>query len=213
MSCPAGKFITLEGVEGVGKSTNLEFVRTRLEQAGKEVVVTREPGGTPLAEAIRELVLRRWNEPVPLDCELLLMFAARAAHLNNLIKPALARGAWVICDRFTDATYAYQGAGRGSPTPRIAVLEDWVQGELRPDLTLLLDATVETARARMLSRNDGENSGDRFEAEGADFFERIRQAYLQMAREQPERIKVIDASRPLASVQSEIDLALSGLLR
>ncbi len=208
----AGKLITLEGVEGVGKSTNLQFVRKRLERAGKQVVVTREPGGTPLAEAIRELVLRPWEETVPLDCELLLMFAARAAHLENLIKPALAGGSWVVCDRFTDATYAYQGTGRGAPMARIEALEEWVQGELRPHLTLLLDAPVETASERLQSRVDGGVPEDRFEAEEAGFFEKIRQGYLRLAREQPHRIKVIDASLTLESVRNQIDEALGSLL-
>ena len=161
-----GRFITLEGSEGSGKSTNLNYIHQRLQQAGLEVILTREPGGTPLAEKIRELLLDKQNTAMVSDTELLLMFAARAQHLNELIIPALEQGKWVLCDRFTDATYAYQGAGRGIAHDRIAQLETWVQGELRPDLTFFLDLPVAQGLARAGERAEL----DRFEREEIDFF-------------------------------------------
>ena len=196
MSIYTGKFITLEGGEGAGKSTQLSVIKSEIEQAGIEVVVTREPGGTPRAEAIRNLLLARDAEPMPESCELLLMFAARATHLHNLIVPALQRGAWVLCDRFTDASYAYQGYGRGLSLEQIKNLEHWVQQDIRPDLTLLLDVSVEVAmqRARLRNQAKGLGEGDRFEIEQSAFFERVRHGYLQRAQAEPNRFKVVDAS-------------------
>ena len=198
-----GKFITIEGSEGMGKTTQIAALRDSLVERGLEVIVTREPGGTPRAEQIRELLLTPTDEPMPMTCELLLMFAARATHIENLIRPALERGAWVVCDRFTDATYAYQGDGRGVRREEIANLERFVQAELRPDLTLLLDAPIEIGVARVAAR-DGEGKRDRFEQERQDFFERVRSAYLERARAQPGRFAVIDATADRESVQQAI---------
>lgn len=203
-----GKFITIEGTEGVGKSTNLAYVHEWLIQRGLEVVVTREPGGTPLAEEIRALLLAKRDEPVDETAELLLVFAARAQHLQQVIKPALARGAWVLCDRFTDATYAYQGGGRGLDVATIAQLEQLVQGDLRPDLTLVLDIDVELGLQRARQRAEL----DRFESEAVAFFERVREAYRALAHAAPARYAVVDASQPLAAVQQDIDRVLSRLL-
>jgi dTMP kinase len=197
-----GKFITIEGSEGVGKTTQIAALRDSLQERGLEVVVTREPGGTPRAERIRELLLTPTDEPMPMTCELLLMFAARATHIENLIRPALERGAWVVCDRFTDATYAYQGDGRGVRREEIANLERYVQAELRPDLTLLLDAPIEIGAARAAARDGG--TGDRFAQERQDFFERVRNSYLERARNQPGRFAVIDATADRESVQHAI---------
>lgn len=205
-----GRFITLEGGEGVGKSSNLEFIRRRLERAGKSVVVTREPGGTALGEQIRVLLLDHRRDGMSVDAELLLMFAARAEHLAQVIRPALEAGKWVLCDRFTDATYAYQGGGRGIAETRIADLETWVQGSLRPDLTLLLDATVAVGLARAGRR---EEAADRFEREQAAFFERVRRTYLQMAERFPERYRVIDAGQSLAAVQEQLSRELDNFLQ
>jgi dTMP kinase len=199
-----GRFITLEGSEGVGKSTNLEFVHQRLLAAGKRVIVTREPGGTGIGEQIRALLLDPDNKAMGSDCELLLMFAARAQHLQEVILPAIARGDWVLCDRFTDATYAYQGGGRGIDAQRIAGLEAWVQGALRPDLTLLLDIPVAIGLARAGERG----ALDRFEREQLAFFERVRQSYLDQAAAQPQRYRVIDAAQPLDAVQARIATVL-----
>lgn len=202
-----GRFITLEGSEGVGKSTNLARVVAWLEARGLEVVQTREPGGTPRAEAVRELLLDPdGEEPLDADAELLLVFAARAQHLARVIRPALARGAWVVCDRFTDATFAYQGAGRGIAPARIAELERFVQRGLTPDLTLLLDMPVEAARERIAARG---GAPDRFERERGEFFAAVRQAYLARAAAAPERIAVVDASRPLAAVGTQIEAILA----
>jgi len=196
-----GRFITLEGGEGVGKSSNMAFIRDHLEAAGKTVLVTREPGGTPLGEEIRTLLLDHRQDGMSADTELLMMFAARAQHLAEVILPALAEGRWVLCDRFTDATYAYQGGGRGIPEQRIASLEQWVQAELRPDLTLLLDAPVAVGMARARGRT---GSADRFEREETAFFERVRRNYLEQAEHSPERDRVIDAAQPLAVVQDKL---------
>lgn len=204
-----GKFITIEGGEGVGKTTNLEYVHGFLREAGKDVCVTREPGGTALAEDIRKLLLDPANKGMRDDTELLLMFAARAEHLGKLIKPALAAGTWVLCDRFTDATYAYQGGGRGLSVARIRQLEDWVQGSLRPDLTLLLDIPVELG----LQRANDRGSLDRFERESIAFFERVRESYLDQARAAPDRYRVIDASPSLEEVQARIAQALQEILQ
>jgi dTMP kinase len=193
-------FITVEGIEGVGKSTNMEYIREQLQAAGRDILVTREPGGTALAEAIRGLLLDPAYTGMDMLCELQLVFAARAEHLARLIRPALAAGQWVLCDRFTDATYAYQGGGRGIDTAIIARLEDLVQGGFRPDLTLLLDVPVATGLARASQRG----ALDRFEREQAAFFERVRQAYLEQARRHPGRYRVIDASLPLQAVQQLI---------
>lgn len=195
-----GRFITLEGSEGSGKSTNLAFIHSYLQQSGIDVVLTREPGGTPLGEAIRELLLDHRNNEMASDTELLLMFAARAQHLHERILPALEAGRWVLCDRFTDATYAYQGAGRGIAEERIALLEEWVQGALRPDLTLFLDLPV----AQGLARAGERSAPDRFELEQLDFFERVRQGYLEQAARAPERYRIVDASQPLEAVQSRL---------
>jgi dTMP kinase len=201
-----GKFITLEGGEGAGKSTQVDAVRAELTAAGLEVVVTREPGGTPRAEKIRELLLARSDEAMPESCELLLMFAARATHLHNLVLPSLKRGAWVVCDRFTDASYAYQGYGRGQSLQHIAQLEQWVQQGLQPDLTLLLDAPVELAMQRARQRNlaQGQGSGDRFEVEQNAFFERVRQGYLERAQNDRKRFRIVDASQSLADVTNQV---------
>lgn len=196
----SGLFITLEGPEGAGKSTNRDYIAARLREAGKDVQLTREPGGTPLAERIRELLLAPSGEPMAVDTELLLMFAARAQHIEQVIRPALARGAVVLCDRFTDATYAYQGGGRGVPMARIAQLEAFVQGGLRPDLTLVFDLPVEVGLARAAARG----RLDRFEQEARSFFEAVRQAYLARAEADPLRYQVIDASLPLAEVQARL---------
>lgn len=203
-----GRFITVEGGEGVGKTTNLDYIRCALERAGKTVRVTREPGGTPLGERIRELLLDPTHQGMAADCELLLVFAARAQHLTKVIEPALATGEWVLCDRFTDATYAYQGGGRGLPRRQIEALEQLVQGDLRPDLTLLLDVPVDIGLARAEARS----ALDRFEREEAAFFERVRAAYLERAAAAPQRYAVIDAGRPLSEVQDQIDHALSVIL-
>ncbi|MCY1277869.1 Thymidylate kinase [compost metagenome] len=203
-----GLFVTLEGPEGAGKSTNREYLAARLREKGVDVVLTREPGGTPLAERVRELLLAPSDEPMAADTELLLMFAARAQHIAQVIRPALARGAVVLCDRFTDATYAYQGGGRGLPVERIAELERFVLGDLRPDLTLLFDLPVEVGLARAAARG----RLDRFEQEGRAFFEAVRQTYLQRARADTARYRVIDATRPLDAVQAELDELLPALL-
>lgn len=196
----SGKFITVEGIEGVGKTTNISFIQQTLQAAGHEVVLTREPGGTPLAEAIRALLLDPHYTGMDPVCELQLMFAARAEHLARVIRPALEQGQWVLCDRFTDATYAYQGGGRGIDTAIIARLEKLVQGDFRPHLTLLLDVPVEVGLARAGDRSDP----DRFEQEQVEFFERVRQAYLEMAAAESQRYRVIDAARPLDAVQQQL---------
>ncbi len=207
-----GLFITLEGGEGAGKSTQMTFVQQRLQDGlqavGKNLQVTREPGGTALGEQIRELLLDHRQTVMDSDTELLLMFAARAQHLVELIRPTLAAGDWVLCDRFTDATYAYQGGGRGIALKRIAALEDWVQGELRPDLTLLLDLPVEVGMARAGTRGEL----DRFEREQQVFFERVRQTYRERAVAEPARYRIIDAAQNIEQVQAQIDRALTPLL-
>lgn len=195
-----GQFITFEGTEGVGKSTQLANAADALRSLGVDVVVTREPGGTPMAEAIRELLLAPRDEPVDETTELLLMFAARAQHLNTRILPALEQGQWVLCDRFTDATFAYQGGGRGVSRERIALLENLVQGELRPDHIILLDAPVETGMKR--ARKRGEL--DRFEQEAVSFFQRIRDTYLDRAQADPARYSVVDAGASIEQVSASI---------
>ncbi|UYP83993.1 dTMP kinase [Pseudomonas asiatica] len=204
----SGLFITLEGPEGAGKSTNRDYLAARLCEQGLDVVLTREPGGTPLAEKVRELLLAPSDESMAVDTELLLVFAARAQHLAQVIRPALARGAVVLCDRFTDATYAYQGGGRGLPVERIAILEQFVQGDLRPELTLVFDLPVEVGLARAAARG----RLDRFEQEGQAFFEAVRQAYLQRAGREPQRYTLLDAAQPLEAVQRSIDALLPGIV-
>ena len=203
-----GRFITVEGTEGVGKSTNIDFLCRLLKKRGIEVVLTREPGGTPLAEELRELLLTPREEKVSQDTELLLMFAARAQHLENVIRPALERGAWVISDRFTDATFAYQGGGRGVSFTNIECLESLVQHGLRPDLTLLLDLPVEIGLQRASARSEP----DRFEREKLAFFERVRGAYLQRAGAEPERFAVINAELSIQDVQQQIETAIDRFL-
>lgn len=195
-----GRFITLEGTEGVGKSTHLRFIENWLMDRGREVVVTREPGGTRAGEAIRSVLLGVDDQALSDQAELLLLFAARAEHLDKLIRPALERGSWVLCDRFTDATYAYQGGGRGMEERRIEYLEHWIQRGLKPDLTFLLDAPVEIGIARARKRG----VPDRIETESLDFFERIRNAYLKLAHRFTDRIRVIDAAQPIEAVQAAI---------
>jgi dTMP kinase len=195
-----GKFITIEGIEGVGKSTNMRFLADLIESAGYAVVCTREPGGTPMAEAIRELLLEHGHEPVPDIAELLLFFAARSLHVHNRIRPAIERGDWVICDRFTDASRAYQGSGRGLDPAMIDSLASRVQQGLEPDLTILLDAPAEIGMARAGARG----STDRLESEQLSFYRRVRDGYLRLASAEPQRICVIDATRPIAEVQAAI---------
>jgi dTMP kinase len=195
-----GLFITVEGGEGVGKSTNMAFLQSHLAGHGVQLEVTREPGGTSLGEDIRRLLLAPRAEPMNPMSELLMVIAARAQHISERIEPALAAGRWVLCDRFTDATYAYQSGGRGLDAAAVRVLENLVQGVLRPDYTLLLDAPVSTGLAR--ARDRGEF--DRFEQEQAEFFERVRSTYLQLAEESAGRFRVIDAGQPLEAVQSQL---------
>lgn len=200
------RFITLEGGEGVGKTTNLAFIENHLVQNGVDFIRTREPGGTPLGESIRALLLHEGG--MDARTELLLVFAARAQHVREVIEPALAAGRWVVCDRFTDASYAYQGGGRQLEMSDITWLEHWIQQGLRPDLTLLLDAPVAVGLARASRRGPA----DRIEAEDHAFFERVRQAYLNRALKAPERIRVVDASQTLEQVQSALAFHLDTLI-
>ena len=202
-------FISLEGGEGAGKSTNLAFAQHYLQRAGREVLVTREPGGTELGERVRDILLHRRELQISPATELLLMFAARAEHIAKIIAPALAAGKVVLCDRFTDASYAYQGGGRGIPDERIGVLENWVQGDLRPDLTLLFDLAVEAGRQRAGQRSEP----DRFERENNEFFARVRAAYLARASREPQRVRVIDAGQSLEQVQQQIAVVLQEVVR
>jgi len=201
----AGRFITVEGSEGAGKTTQLAFMRDFLERQGYPVTLTREPGGTGLGEELRSLLLTHRDDGMALTTETLLMFAARAEHLERVIRPALAAGQWVLCDRFTDATYAYQGGGRGLPTAQIAILENWVQGDLRPDLTLLLDVPVAMGLARAGKRS----MADRFEQETVAFFERVRTVYLDRAGQAPERYRIIDAAQPVEKVRAAVEHLLT----
>jgi dTMP kinase len=196
-----GKFITVEGIEGVGKSTNMAHLARAIEERGYSVLTTREPGGTPMAERIRELVAEHGDESMPDIAELLLVFASRALHVNNVIQPALAAGTWVICDRFTDSSRAYQGAGRGLPQDDINLLAEWVHGDLRPNLTILLDAPVETGIGRAGQRSDP----DRFEIEHSEFFVRVRECYLELAEAEPDRFVIVDATQDRDSVQATIE--------
>ncbi len=192
-----GKFITLEGIDGAGKSTHVRGMADFLRARGKDTVVTREPGGTPLGEKLRAILL---SQAMDIDTEALLMFAARREHIAQVIAPALAAGNWVVSERFTDATYAYQGAGRGMAADRIAALEHWVHGGLQPDLTLVFDAPVEVALARL-----ARDRGDRFELESGAFFERVRAAYLARAAAEPRRMRVVQSGRSLPEVKKDVE--------
>jgi len=203
-----GRFITLEGIEGVGKSTQARALADVLRSAGYDVLATREPGGTPVADRIRALLLDPDGNGPAVDTETLLVFAARAEHLATRVRPALAAGHWVVCDRFTDATYAYQGGGRGIPNERIATLEQWVHADLVPDRTILLDAPVDTALARARGRAEA----DRFEREAAAFFERARATYLARAQAEPERFRIVDACAEPETVRARVIAAVSDLL-
>ncbi len=203
-----GKFITLEGIEGVGKTTNLRFLVEYLHEQGIPVLATREPGGTPLADEIRHFLLSHYEEKIHPDTELLLMFAARAQHVNRIIKPALEAGKWVVCDRFTDASYAYQGAGRGIEAERIAALENWTLGNLRPHLTLLLNAPLDIALERVRQRKQL----DRIESEATDFFARVQNCYLERATAEPARIHIVDTHRDLSEIQLDIQQSIEKLI-
>ena len=204
-----GKFITIEGIEGAGKSTQLSFIQQYLAEKNQALLVTREPGGTKLGEQIRELLLTPRPQGMAVDTELLLMFAARAEHIEQVIIPAVKQGTWVLSDRFTDATFAYQGGGRGISQQRITDIADWTLKGLQPDLTLLFDLPVEVGQQRVLSRNEGV---DRFEQEKVDFFQRIRECYLERAQQQPQRIKVIDSHKSIAEIQTQLCFILDKLL-
>jgi dTMP kinase len=201
-----GRFITIEGIDGAGKSSQIGFLVGRLRGAGLEVVSTREPGGTALGEKLRELLL---HEPMNLETEALLMFAARREHIAQVIAPALARGAWVVCDRFTDATFAYQGGGRGLAWWKIETLEDWVHGDLRPDLTLMFDLAPEVAAGRLARAG---NAPDKFEREQAAFFARVRTAYLERAAADPTRVRVVDADRSPEAIRAAVEAIVTPLL-
>ena len=198
-----GKFITLEGIDGAGKSSHLAWIAERLRQTGRDVVVTREPGGTPLGEKLREILLR---DSMDAGSETLLLFAARQAHLAQVVRPALARGAWVVSDRFTGATFAYQGGGRGFPLDKLRILEAWVQEGLQPDLTLYFDVPVSTGQARL---KKAQGTPDRFEREDAAFHERVRAAYLERAGQFPQRFRVIDASKSVGEVKVKLENILT----
>ena len=200
-----GRFITVEGIDGAGKSSHIEWLREYLTAAGESVVVTREPGGTPLGESLRTMLL---NEPMSPQTEMMLMFAARAEHLATVIRPALDKGAWVISDRFSDATYAYQVGGRGVPESKFTALESWVQEGLQPDRTLLFDVSVATAQARLHDTR----ILDRFEREASDFHQRVRDAYHQLAAQYPERIRLVASDVPMDEVRAQILVALADLL-
>ena len=204
----SGVFITFEGVEGGGKTTNINFIVKELQAVGVKVLLTREPGGTKVSEAIREILLSKDLPSMHQDTELLLMFAARAEHLHNKILPALEQGTWVLCDRFTDASYAYQGGGRGIAMDRIATLENWVQGDCRPDYTFLFDLNAETGLSRVRSRGET----DRIEQENIDFFNRIRAKYLEMAEQYSHRYRIIDAQVVLPQVQQQVSSVLNDIL-
>lgn len=199
-----GKFITLEGVDGAGKSTHTPFILSLLESRGVEVVSTREPGGTPLGERLREILLR---QPMHPQTETMLMFAARHEHLMQVIEPALARGAWILSDRFTDATFAYQCGGRGVPKEKVTLLEQWVQGALQPDLTLLFDVPVEISAQRLAGARDP----DKFERENKDFFNRIRETYLARAQADPARFRIINANRSIEEIRNSLEEIILGI--
>ena len=203
-----GKFITIEGIEGVGNSSHMGRRVEHIEAHGHRVLISREPGGTPTAELIRDVVLGHTEEIIPDIAELLLMFAARSLLVENVIRPALSAGTWVVCDRFVDASRAYQGGGRGIPMQQINELADWVLGDLRPDLTILLDAPVEVG----MSRADSRGSPDRLDVERADFYTRVRASYLQLAESEPERFVIVDAAGSLAEVGASIDAIAAMIL-
>jgi dTMP kinase len=200
----SGRFVTFEGIDGAGKSTHIEWFAQRVRARGTEVIVTREPGGTPLAERLRALLL---SEPMSVDTETLLMFAARREHLEQLIRPALSRGAWVVCDRFTDSTYAYQGAGRGVPTARIAELERWVHGDLQPHRTYLFDLPAELAA----QRRAGARAADRFEGEDVAFFERVRRGYRARVDSAPGRFLVLDSREPIEHIRKQLEESIASI--
>ncbi len=201
-----GQFITLDGIDGAGKSTHLAFMQQWFKNQGIEAIFSREPGGTPVGEALRGLLLDP-DTKASLNTETLMMFAARMQHIEDVIEPALAAGKWVISDRFTDATFAYQGGGRGVPLARIQILEDWVQQGLQPDLTLLLDVSLSVSEERLARTREK----DRFEQEARDFFERTRNVYLDRAHAHPDRYVVLDSSQPIETVQMQINAALTTL--
>jgi len=203
-----GLFITFEGVEGAGKTTNIEFIAEQIKKTGQDIVLTREPGGTKIGEAVREILLSKDLPEMHHDTELLLMFAARAEHVQRVILPALKEGKWVLCDRFTDASYAYQGGGRGIDIARIAALENWVQDDLRPDMTFLFDLDADTGMARVRSRGET----DRFEQQHIDFFNKVRDQYLAMAQAAPNRYRIINAQYDLETVQKQITAILADLM-
>ncbi len=204
-----GKFISVEGIEGVGKSTNIDVVVRRIEAAGHKVLTTREPGGTPFAEDIRDILMNRNDEPIPEIAEVLLMFAARSFNVNNVIVPALEAGTWVVCDRFTDSSRAYQSGGRGIPMETIDRIADWVHGDTWPDVTILLDAPVEVGMERAGRRS----APDRFEQELHDFFQRVRECYLQIAAREPDRFVIIDTTRTIDEVSSDVANLIDEILR
>ena len=195
-----GRLITLEGIEGAGKSSHMQFIAEKLQQADKEILLTREPGGTTLGEGIRDLLLKKNEEAIFGETELLLMFAARAQHVQQIILPAMTKGKVVVCDRFTDSSYAYQGGGRGISIEKINQLESWVLSGFKPDLTLLLDLSVETGLSRAKARGEA----DRFEIETVNFFQNARDTYLEIAQAEPDRVKIINAEQQLEAVQSSI---------
>jgi dTMP kinase len=203
-----GRFITLEGVDGAGKSTHAKWLAEAIAAAGHRVTATREPGGTPLGEQLRELLL---HVPMTHDTEALLMFAARREHVEQVIRPALARGDWVVCDRYTDATYAYQGGGHGVARDAIAELERFVHADCQPDLTILFDVPLAVSRERLLRAQAGGRALDKFENEKQEFFERVRAAYLERAAAEPCRFRVVDSSRPLAEVRALLSAVLVAL--
>ncbi len=205
---PRGRFITLEGIDGAGKSTHVSWLVERVAQMGRTPVATREPGGTPLGEALRELLLR---EPMTHDSEAMLMFAARREHLDRVIRPALARGDWVVCDRFTDATFAYQGGGHGVSFDAIAALERWVHGDCQPDLTVLFDVPIGVSRERLDRARAEGRTLDKFEREANAFFERVRRTYHDRAKADPRRFRVVDSTQPVVAVRAELAGHLSAL--
>jgi dTMP kinase len=203
-----GKFITVEGIEGAGKSTIVQFIKQQFDTAKIPCTLTREPGGTPIAESIRQVLLGQHDEMMSPDTELLLMFAGRAQHISQVILPALQRNQWVLCDRFTDASFAYQGGGRGVPLSHIRELAAWVQGDLLPDVTILLDLPVETGFSRITSRG----ALDRIESEGKDFFERVRERYLIRSKKFPERFRIISADQDLDAVKQDVLKVIAPLM-
>ena len=208
MTGARGRFITLEGIDGAGKSTHGVWLARWIEARGRRAVLTREPGGTALGEKLRTLLL---NEPMTHDSEALLMFATRREHLDRVIRPALARGDWVLCDRFTDATHAYQGGGHGVPRERIDALEQWIHGDCQPELTFLFDVPIAVSRARLDNAQTGGRELDKFEREAGAFFDRVRNAYLERVARDPRRFRVVDSTRPLAVVRADIAGHLAAL--